>query len=43
MVSNTLKMDQKKLIKELARIRKVYADDPDYQKLRKDLPKDWPL
>jgi len=43
MVSNSLKMDQKKLIKELERIRKAYAEDADYKKLRKDLPKDWPL
>ena len=43
MVSNSLKMDQKKLIKELERIRKAYAEDSDYQKLRKDLPKEWPL
>ncbi len=43
MVSNSLKMDQKKLLKELQRIRKAYAEDADYQKLRKDLPKDWPL
>ena len=43
MVSNSLRMDQKKLIKELERIRKAYADDADYLKLRKDLPKDWPL
>ena len=43
MVSNSLRMDQKKLVKELERIRKGYAEDEDYQKLRKDLPKDWPL
>jgi hypothetical protein len=43
MVSNTLKMDQKTLMRELGRIRKVYADDSDYQKLRKDLPENWPL
>jgi hypothetical protein len=36
-------MDQKKLIKELERMRKAYADDADYHKLRKDLPKEWPL
>ena len=43
MVSNSLKMDQKKLIKELERIRKAYSEDSDYQKVRKDLPKEWPL
>ena len=43
MVSNSLKMDQKKLIKELERIRKAYAEDADYQRLRKELPKEWPL
>jgi hypothetical protein len=36
-------MDQQKLLKELERIRKAYADDTDYKKLRKDLPKGWPL
>ena len=43
MVSNSLKMDQKKLIKELERIRKAYGEDADYQRLRKELPKEWPL
>jgi hypothetical protein len=36
-------MDQKKLIKDLERIRKAYAEDADYQRLRKELPKEWPL
>ncbi|MGH7827919.1 MAG: hypothetical protein ACREQ7_22430 [Candidatus Binatia bacterium] len=43
MVSNTLQMKQGELVKALERLRKKYGANPEYQKLRKDLPKDWPL
>jgi hypothetical protein len=43
MVSNTLKMDQQELLKGLERLPQKYADDPEYKKLRRDLPKEWPL
>ncbi|HXV81862.1 MAG TPA: hypothetical protein VEG60_18425 [Candidatus Binatia bacterium] len=43
MVSNTLKMAQKDVIAALKRLRAQRSDDPEYKKLRKDLPKDWPI
>jgi hypothetical protein len=43
MVSNTLKMDQQEVVKVLGRLRREYAADPEYKKIRRDLPKDWPL
>ena len=43
MVSNSLKIDQPKIIEALARLRREQADNPEYQNLRRDLPKDWPV
>jgi hypothetical protein len=43
MVSNSLKIDQPKIIEALARLRREQADNPEYQNVRRDLPKDWPL
>lgn len=43
MVSNTLKMAQKDVVAALERLRAQHGDDPEYKKLRKDLPKDWPI
>lgn len=43
MVSNTLKMDQREVVKALKRLKRESAADPQYQKLRRDLPKDWPI
>jgi hypothetical protein len=43
MVSNSLKIDQPKIIEALARLRREQADNPEYKKLRRDLPKEWPL
>ena len=43
MVSNSLKIDQPKIIEALARLRREQADNPEYKKLRRDLLKDWPL
>jgi hypothetical protein len=41
MVSNALKMDQQEVLKTLERLRQRFADDPEYKKIRRDLPKDW--
>jgi hypothetical protein len=43
MVSNSLKISQEEVVKALNRLRRKTADDPEYQKLRKDLPKSWPV
>jgi hypothetical protein len=43
MVSNSLKISQEEVVKALNRLRREKADSPEYQKLRKDLPKNWPV
>ena len=43
MVSNAIDMDLVDLLATLERLRVERADDPDYAKLRKVLPADWPL
>jgi len=43
MVSNTMQMSQQEVIAALKRLRARHSDDPEYKKLRKDLPKDWPI
>jgi hypothetical protein len=43
MVSNTLKMDQKEIVAALKRLKADHSDDPEYKRLRKDLPKSWPI
>ena len=43
MVSNTLGMSLDELLATLERLRREHGDDPDYQRLRSDLPEDWPL
>ena len=43
MVSNSLKIAQQEIVEALARLRREQADNPEYKKLRRDLPKDWPL
>lgn len=43
MVSNAVKMSQDEVIAGLARLRAENSDDPEYKKLRRDLPKDWPI
>jgi hypothetical protein len=43
MVSNTLKISQDEVVAALKRLRAARRDDPEYQKLRKDLPADWPI
>ena len=43
MVSNSLKIDQPEIMEALARLRREQAGNPEYQKLRRDLPEDWPV
>jgi hypothetical protein len=43
MVSNAVKMDQKAVVAALKRLRAHYRQDPEYKKLRKELPDDWPI
>ena len=43
MVSNVLKMELQELLDSLEQFRRAYADDPEYQELRGELPADWPL
>jgi hypothetical protein len=43
MVSNSLKMEQQEIVQALARLRREQADSPEYQKLRGELPEDWPV
>jgi hypothetical protein len=43
MVSNAVKMDQEDVIAALKRLRARHGDDPEYKKLRGDLPMDWPI
>ena len=43
MVSSALSITLEELLEELERIRRDYADDPEYQELRSALPDDFPL
>jgi hypothetical protein len=43
MVSNALKINQKEVVAALKRLRAHHSDDPEYKKLRKELPDDWPI
>jgi hypothetical protein len=43
MVSNTVRMDQKDVVAALKRLKTSHSDDSEYKKLRKDLPKEWPI
>ena len=43
MVSNTLKMKLAELVQIVERLRRKYGGDPEYQKLRQELPDDWPI
>jgi hypothetical protein len=43
MVSNVLEIEQTALVKQLKSFKKKYADDPEYRKLRAQLPKEWPF
>lgn len=43
MVSNAVKLSQRDVVAALKRLRANHSDDPEYKKLRKDLPKEWPI
>ena len=43
MVSNSLNLAQEEIIEALACLRREQADSPEYQKLRRELPEDWPV
>ncbi len=43
MVSNSLRMDLGALLEALKLMRARYGADAEYQKLRRELPEDWPL
>ncbi len=43
MVSNTLEMDLQVLLDTLERLRRKFGKSPEYQKLRRELPDDWPI
>jgi hypothetical protein len=43
MVSSALDMGLQDLLETLERFRRDYADDPEYRRLRADLPIDWPM
>ena len=43
MVSNSLKIDEQEVVEALARLRREQSDNPEYQRLRRDLPEDWPV
>jgi hypothetical protein len=43
MVSNSVKMNQQEVVAALKRLHAQHSDDAEYKKLRKDLPKEWPI
>lgn len=43
MVSSALDLELADLRKRLARIHARWKDDPEYQRLRATLPKQWPM
>ena len=43
MVSNVLGVTPEELLRQLTELRKTHASDADYQRLRADLPADWPV
>lgn len=43
MVSNVIGMEPDELVRELKELRATHSSDPEYQKLRADLPDDWPI
>jgi hypothetical protein len=43
MVSNAINIDLEELYATLERLHVESADDPDYVKLRRALPAEWPL
>jgi hypothetical protein len=43
MVSNSLNIALPELIDTIERVRKEHGGSEEFRKLRKELPKDWPL
>ena len=43
MVSSALNMELQELLDTLDRLRREFADSPEYQRLRQQLPADWPM
>ncbi len=43
MVSSAVDMTDEEVLRTLKRLRKLHSDDPEYKRLRKDLPDDWPI
>ena len=43
MVSNTLEMDLQDLLDTLERLKRKFSKTPEYKKLRRELPDDWPI
>lgn len=43
MVSNVLELEPDELVAALRNLRAQCSDDPEYQRLRADLPNDWPI
>jgi CRP-like cAMP-binding protein len=43
MVSNVLGVTPEELVRQLGELRATHASDADYQRLRGDLPADWPI
>ena len=43
MVSNVLKMSAQELVDLLRTFRATYAEDSEYQELRRQFPDDWPM
>lgn len=43
MVSSAVNMSKEELTRTLARIKREHAGDPEYEDLRKALPKTWPV
>jgi hypothetical protein len=43
MVSSAVDMTDEEVLGALKRLHKLHSDDPEYTRLRKDLPDDWPI
>ncbi len=43
MVSSAVKTSKAELVRALARIKREHAGDPEYEELRRALPKSWPV
>jgi hypothetical protein len=43
MVSSAVEMEEKKVVAALKGLKARHSKDPEYKRLRKDLPRDWPI